>query len=323
MRIRLSTLSSVLSLGVLACASVHAQDFRAHVQGMVTDSSKAAVAGAAVSLVNVKTGVRTGRLTNEAGLYRFDYVDPGTYTITIELAGFSRFTQENFEIQAQGDITVDAVLNPGAVQETVNVTGSPVEVKFNTTNVALTVDTKLADELPRFDRNPFKLSLLLPNAVETRRNEMNPYNSWAPNSMELGGATDKKNDLMVDGSPVGIGYKTAWVPNTDAVQEANIQQNAVDAESGHSAGGTISMTTKAGTNDLHGSVFWLGRNPALNAVTDRTTGTFVAARNNIYGGSAGDRIIRNKLFFFVSYEGQQPRTPGTTLWSAAATSPRP
>src|SRR5205807_5921632 len=141
-----------------------------------------------------------------------------------------------FDIQAQADVTVNASLKLGGVTESVTVGGSIVELQFNTSNHALTIDTKMANEIPRFDRNPFKLTLLMPSAVETRRNEMNPYNSWSANSVELGGGTNLKNNLMVDGSPIGIGYKVAWVPNPDSVQEANVDKNSVDASSGHSAG---------------------------------------------------------------------------------------
>ena len=155
----------------------------------------------------------------------------------------------------------------------------------------------------------------MPSAVETRRGEMAPYNSYSANSVELGGGTNLKNNLMVDGSPIGIGYKVAWVPNPDAVQEANVDKNSVDASSGHSAGGAISMATKAGTNELHGSLFWLGRNPAFNAVTDRTTGIKSAARNNIYGAAVGNRIIKNRLFNFVSWEAQKTRSPAINLKS--------
>jgi hypothetical protein len=302
------------SLGLI-CSGLKAQDVRARVQGLVVDSSQAAIVGANVTLVNVKTGVKMTRLTNDTGRYRFDYVDPGVYTITMESTGFSRFTQENFDISAQGDVTVDATLKPGAVQESVTVSGNVVEIQFNNSNSTMTIDTKLTAELPRFERNPFKLTLLMPSAVETRRNEMNPYNSWAPNSVELGGGTSLKNDLQVDGSPIGIGYKGAWVPNTDAVMETTVQKNSVDADMGHSAGGTVSIATKAGTNEIHGIASWLGRQPALNAVTDRTTGAKTNARNNIYGVSAGGPILKNKLFTFFSWEVQKPRSLGSVLWT--------
>lgn len=305
----------VLALFASAAYMLFGQDFRAHIQGVVTDSSKAAIPAAAVGLLNVNTGIRATALTDETGAYRFDYVDPGLYTLTVQQTGFGRFSQEKFTVQAGGDLTLNVSLQPGGVQEAVTVEASPVEVQFNNTNVALTVDTKMAQDLPRFERNPFKLSLLDPTVVETRRSEMNPYNSYAPNSVEMGGLTNLKNELQVDGSPVGIAYKAAWVPNTDAVQETIVQKNAVDASVGHSAGGTLSIATKSGTNEVHGVASWLGRIPALNAVTDRTTNTFTAARNNIYGGSIGHPIIRNKLFSFFSYEAQRLRTPSTTLWT--------
>jgi hypothetical protein len=306
-------LASTLAVLGIVCTSLRAQDPRAHVQGLVVDASNASIVGATVTLSNINTGVKTVRPTNETGLYRFDYVDPGTYTITIEATGFTRFAQQNFEIRAQGDVTVNATLNPGSVQETVTVAGNITEIQFNTSDNSLTIDSKLTTELPRFDRNPFKLTLLMPSATETRRGEMNPYNSYSANSVELGGNTNLKNNLLVDGSPVGVGYKVAWVPNADAVQEANVEKNAIDASVGHSAGGTISMTTKAGTNDAHGSAYWLGRNPAFNALTDRTSGVKSANRTNIYGVAVGNRIIKNKLFNFLSWEAQKQRTPAVTL----------
>ena len=110
----------------------------------------------------------------------------------------------------------------------------------------------MATEIPRFDRNPFKLTLIAPSAVNTR-GEMQPYHSWAANSVDLGGGTNLKNDLQVDGMPVGMGHKNSYPPNTDAVQEVIVSTNSVDAESGHSAGGLITMTTKAGTNEWHGT----------------------------------------------------------------------
>ena len=294
---------------------LNGQDFRAHIQGTVSDSSTAGIPGASVVLLNINTGVSATASTNETGAYRFDYVDPGTYTLTVEQAGFARFSQEKFPVQAGGDITVNVPLQIGGVQEAVTIAATPVEVQFNNTNVTLTIDTKMAQDLPRFERNPFKLSLLDPTVVEARRGEMNPYNSYSPNSVEMGGLTDLKNELQVDGSPIGIAYKAAWVPNTDSVQETNVQKNAVDASVGHSAGGTISIATRSGTNEWHGVVSWLGRIPALNAVTDRTTNTFTAARNNTYGGAVGNPIIRNKLFSFFSFEAQRLRTPSTTLWT--------
>ena len=174
-----------------------------------------------------------------------------------------------------------------------------MSVQFNSASRDLIIDTKLAEEMPRFDRNPFKLTLLAPSAVNTR-GEMMPFHSWAANSVDLGGATNLKNDLQVDGSPIGIGHKNSYPPNTDAVQEVVVSTNSVDAESGHSAGGLISMTLKSGTNEWHGTTFYLGRYPWLNAMADRTRNTRIATRQHMYGGTLGNPIIKNKLFSFFS-----------------------
>jgi hypothetical protein len=207
----LSTIALAALVGLLASAGL-AQEFRGRIQGIVTDSSQAIIPGATVTLLNVNTQVKTVRQTNVAGLYRFDNVDPGAYTVTIEAAGFNRFIQENIQVRSLSDITVNATLVPGQVTETITISASPVEVQFNQSSVMLTFDTKLAEEIPRLDRNPFKLSLLNPAAIDTRRGEMMPYHSWAANSVELGGGTDKKNDLQVDGSPIGVGTRPATRP---------------------------------------------------------------------------------------------------------------
>jgi hypothetical protein len=305
-------LAFVLCITILTPAA-WGQEFRGKIQGLVTDASKAVVPGATITLLNIKTGVQTVKVTNETGLYRFDNVDPGSYSITAELSGFSKYIQENVTVQAQGDVTVNISLKVGGVNETVTVTESPVAVSFNTTNIALTIDTKLAEELPRYDRNPFKLTYLNPAVQDTRRQETNPFLSWSANSIEMGGGTDKKNDLQVDGSPIGAGYKASYIPNTDSIQEVNVQQNSVDAEMGHSAGGSVSMTLKAGTNEWHGTTSWNHRNPKWNAIMDRTTRNNVANRNNIGAATLGNPIIKNKLFNFFSFERWWMGTPGTVL----------
>jgi len=299
-----------LVLVLLFTSAAFSQSYRGRVQGVVSDQSRAVVAGATVTLLNVGTGVQTVHQTRETGLYVFDLVDPGTYTLTVENTGFNKFVQEAINVQMRGDVTVDVVLKPGSVQESVTVTETPVAVQFNSSNKDLTLDSKMAAEIPRIDRNPFKLTLLAPSAVNTR-GEMMPYHSWAANSVDLGGGTNLKNDLQVDGSPIGLGHKNSYPPNTDAVQEVVVSQNSVDAESGHSAGGLISMTLKSGSNDWHGTGFYLGRYPWLNAQADRTRFTNNATRQHMYGGSLGNAIIKNKLFNFFSLERWRVGYPGS------------
>ena len=213
-------------------------------------------------------------------------------------------------MQTRGDITVNAILKPGTVQETITVNETPAAVEFNSANRDFTIDSKLAEEIPRFDRNPFKMTLIAPSAVNTR-GEMMPYHSWSANSVDLGGGTNLKNDLEVDGMPIGMGQKNTTPPNTDAVQEVIVSTNSTDAENGHSAGGTITMTTKAGTNEFHGDVFYLGRYPWLSAEADRTLFSQNSQRQNMYGGTLGNPIKKNKLFNFFSIEDWQVGYPNT------------
>ena len=291
---------AIAALLILA-STILAQDYRGRIQGLVTDQTQAAIPNVTVTLHNVNTGINVVRQTSDTGLYLFDLVDPGTYTITIEATGFSRFIQENIVVQTRGDITVNALLTPGTVQESITVAETPVSVQFNTSNQDLTIDSTMAAETPRYDRNPFKLTLLAPEAINTR-GEVLPFLSWAANSVDLGGQTNLKNDLQIDGSPVGMGHKYSYPPNMDAVQEVIVSQNSVDAESGHSAGGIITMTTKSGTNAWHGDAFYLGRYPWLDASADRTIFSQVATRQHIVGGTLGNPILKNKLFNFFSIE---------------------
>ncbi len=289
------------ALVLLSSFSALSQTFRGRVQGIVTDESKAVVVGASVTLLNINTGVKATRQTSETGLYLFDSVDPGTYTVTVEMPGFGKFTQENILVQSGGDVTVNAALQLGTVTTAMTVSETPVAVEFNSSNKDLTIDTKMASEVPRLDRNPFKLTLLAPSAVNTR-GETQPYHSWSMNSVDLGGGTNLANDLQVDGSPIGLGHKGSYPPNTDAVQEVIVAQNSVDAEVGHSAGGLISMTTKGGTNEFHGTGFYVGRYPWLSAEADRTRFSLNSQRQHMFGGTFGNPIIKNKLFNFVSVE---------------------
>jgi hypothetical protein len=308
-----------IALVLLLAVSSPAQDYRGRIQGLVTDESQAVIAGSTVTLLNVNTGVRTIRQTSETGLYLFDLVDPGTYTVTIDATGFSRFIQENVVVQTRGDITINATLKPGTVTESITVNEAPAAVEFNSANRDMTIDSKLATEVPRFDRNPFKLTLIAPSAINTR-GEMMPYHSWSANSVDLGGGTNLKNDLEVDGMPIAMGQKNTTPPNTDAIQEVIVSTNSVDAESGHSAGGAITMTTKAGTNDFHGTAFYLGRYPWLSAEADRTRFSENAQRQNMFGGTFGNPIKKNKLFNFfaleywkVGYPNSYVRTVPTAL----------
>jgi hypothetical protein len=296
-----------------------AQEYRGRVQGMVTDLTDAAVAGAVVRLRNLNTGVEVSRVSDPYGRYLFDLVEPGSYAVSFEMQGFSKFVQENVLIQNRADITVNAKLQLGAVAETIKVTEAPVAVQFNTSNMDLTVSNQLVKTLPVVARNPFTLALLDPAVVNRYTLERTPFKMWAPAQMEVGGPTSQKNDTLLDGMPLQVGPKASYSPPMDAVTEVTVQQNSVDAEYGHSAGGILNVSMKSGSNDMHGNLYYFGRNPALNAASNAITHARNQVRNHIVGGTVGHPIVKNRLFHFIALERwnqHEPRSRVMTLPTA-------
>ncbi|MCC6294416.1 MAG: TonB-dependent receptor [Bryobacterales bacterium] len=296
-----------------------AQDVRARVQGLVTDSSQAVIVGADVTLTNEGTNVTAATKTNNNGQYLFDFVIAGNYSVTVEMQGFRKFVAKNILVQSRGDVTVDARLDVGSASEAVTIEASPVAVQFNTSTMGITLDKKMTNELPVINRNPFLLAQLNPAAVLRSTTEQSPYHHWAATQIDVGGNTTTKNDVVVDGAPNMASEKSAYTPAMDAVQEVSIQQNAVDSEFGHSAGGVITVQMKSGTNEFHGTGYYLGRNPKINALADHITRRANLTRNHIFGGTLGSPIIKNRVFNFVSYEAwrsQDPRSVAFTLPTA-------
>ncbi|HZT29004.1 MAG TPA: TonB-dependent receptor [Bryobacteraceae bacterium] len=295
--------------------AAQAQDSRARVQGIVTDPTHAVVAGAVVRLHNDNTGVESVKQTNDVGLYVFDLVDPGTYSVLVEHPGFSKFVQQNVIVQVRGDVTVDATLGMSSTTETVNVSAAAVGLQFNTSTMEQTVNGKMLNDLPIMQRNPFTLALLDPAVVNRYGTlaQRYPFYMWSSSELDVGGSTSTQNDLQLDGAPLQLGWKGSYNLPMDAVQEFSVQQNSVDAEFGHSAGGVLSIGMKSGTNSFHGTAYYFGRNPALNAVTNSVTHTPNLVRNNIWGGTLGNPIVKNKLFSFFAYEQWHVSQPFSAL----------
>lgn len=304
---------------VLSASFAVAQEYRGRIQGTVTDASQGAVPGATVTLLNMKKGVSSTRETGMEGYYLFDLVLPGTYSVSVEAVGFTKFVQENINLVSRGDVSVNAVLEVGDVLETVTVTAVATTVQFNTGKLETNVDSMITARLPQVYRNPLLLAKLDPAVRQNdQAREQEPYFTWSGNRQEVGGGANYSSDLQIDGSPIGLGYKTSYMPSPDSVQEVTIQQNALDAEYGHSSGSAISLTMKSGTNEWHGSGFYQGQYPWANAVENRVRHTVNKERNHMWGGTLGNAIIKNKLFNFFAYE-QHKRTQANDLFSTLPT----
>jgi hypothetical protein len=305
----------------MLAGSAAAQDYRARVQGSVFDESKGALPGVTVTLRNDATGVATDRITDAEGRYLFDFVEPGTYSLVAELEGFKRAEQRNIRVQQRGDVTVELVLSIGGLEETVTVEAPPVMVQFNTSSSDLTLEKQLIDQVPIAGRNPYSLSNMDPTLtlVAGNANENRPYHHAYANEYDAGGGTQRRNDVLLDGVPLGASFKTSYTPSMDAVEEITVSKNSVDAENGNSLGGVISLNMKSGTNTPRGSGYYFMRDPTLNSISDPTvritpgqdTKMLRGTELKMFGGTFGAPIKRNKIFTFTSFEQWDDNKPIT------------
>ncbi|MGH9663697.1 MAG: carboxypeptidase regulatory-like domain-containing protein, partial [Bryobacteraceae bacterium] len=288
-----------------------AQDYRGRVQGLVTDPSQAAVSGAEVTLRNVNTGIAQTRQVDSTGHYLFDFVQPGTYSVSVHSPGFQNYVQENVIVATAGDVTVNAVLTVGGVSQTVNVTEEVSTVEFNTSTMSTTIRGSMLKDLPVLARNPFTLALLNPAVVNQYWDVAHrlPFYMWSNGGMDIGGPTGGKNEQLLDGTPLNISARGSYNLPMDAVQELTVEQNAPDAEFGFSAGGAMNLSMKSGTNEIHGTAYYFGRNPYFNALANRITRDENIIRQNIFGGAVGHPIIKNKLFNFATFEQWRATQP--------------
>ena len=293
-----------LALFAILAGVASAQDYRAKVQGMVLDPSGAAVAGAMVTLRNINTSLENAKQCDSVGHYLFDLVQPGTYSVSVQASGFQKFVQQNVTVLTRGDVTVNATLTVGEITQSVNVTEEVSSVEFNTSTMTTTVQGNMLKDLPVLARNPFTLAMLNPAVVNQYWDvaHRNPFYMWSNGGLDIGGPTGGKNDQELDGTTLNVSARGSYNAPMDAVQELAIQQNAMDSEFGFSAGGTLSLSMKSGTNDFHGTTYYFGRTPALNALANRITRDPNIIRQNIWGGTLGNPIKKNKLFNFFAYE---------------------
>jgi len=312
----------LIVLGLLAASMLPAklpgQDYRAKVQGLVTDQSGGAIPGAKVTLRNTETSVQSSRDTNEQGFYLFDFVEPGRYEVTVAATGFGQFIQKNLVAETQANLTVNARLEVGAVSQSITVADSPVSVQFNNPTSEQTITREMLDYLPEVSRNPGHLALMDPLVVSNYSADLAgdlPSNLWSSSSYSIGGDNTRNNDTLLDGSTTQPGRKGGYVPTMDSIQEFTVTAVAVDAEFGNSGAAFISLAMRHGTNQWHGSSYYFGRNPAINAESNAVVHTGSVTRAHVFGGTVGGPAWKNKVFTFTSYERWHNTNPATSTFT--------
>ncbi len=302
------TLSSVL----------HAQTaVTGGITGYVSDASGAIVAGATVEATNTGTGVSDQNVTNSDGLYRFSSLIPGTYTITISKPGFAKFTRVGISVGTGTSDRIDATLPVASVTTAVNVSGAAPILQTDSAEVSADVPTKEINALPTFGRNITRLSLLAPGAfMEQGQLDLHPENAGEDFDVNINGGQTNNNSHLLDGvdnTEVIQGYSLLVVPQ-DAVQEVKLTTSNYDAEYGHVSGGVWQVTTKSGSNQLHGSAFEYYRSNDFFASVPFGVPNPPNVWNQ-FGGSLGGPIKKDKLFFFGDFQGMRNHFATSSLYT--------
>src|SRR3954453_1175984 len=313
----------LLLLGLLPQVSVRAQAVYGSIVGTVTDPSGAAIAKARVTIADTGKGVSFGATTNESGNYSQTHLIAGVYEVRVEAPGFQTFLQKNVKVEVDSSTQADAKLVVGSVGETVIVTGEAPLLKTEKGEVSDTISTKAVSELPVLGRDMSRLYFLVPGvqATGTTAASEPPHDIYRPSiggeywggiSFQLDG-TDNRDSVL--GEPI-------ITPNLDATSELKISTTAYDAEFGQASQAIISVTTKSGSNDLHGSGFWYRRDQhgaardpfSQSTAITGTNGVFVPPNVwNQFGGSVGGKIQKDKTFFFTDYQGTRQKNSGSLL----------
>ena len=310
MRPGLSFLPGVFVLAV----SLYAQTFYGSIVGDVKDSSGAAITEAKITLTNTGTGERRTADSDASGGYRFVNLVPGSYRIEIEKTGFKRYTRDQIPVEVEAAARIDASLEVGDVSQAVEVTASAPLLQTENASISQVVNARSVVELPLNGRNVLNLVSLSPSVVPQGSSDGNltGKNVFAAGNYQIGGGTANESAEFFDGIPVNITYGNivALVPTQDAVEEFRVQTNNNTAEYGRYTGGVINLTSRSGTNDFHGAAYDYLRNRVLNAANffaNRTGAGKAAFTQNQFGVNIGGPIIRNKTFFYGSYEGFRSR----------------
>jgi len=301
---------AVLYVAILATLrlSGFAQLTTGAITGTVTDQTGAAVPGATVTLKNTETGVSRSALSSETGKYEARSLPNGTYEISASLAGFRSVVRSGVALAVGQNAVVDFALQVGQVNDSVTVTGDIAQVETTTATVSNLVDEKKVEDLPLNGRDLTQLSFLQPGVVKS------PAGAGAfsglGDKLSVAGSRGNQNIYLLDGvsnSDLSGNAQSAsgQMAGAETIKEFQIITNNYSAEYRSQAGAIVSAVTKSGTNNLHGSLYEFLRHDVFDAAKreENKGGGKAPFRRNQFGGSLGGRIIRDKTFFFASYEG--------------------
>jgi hypothetical protein len=321
-----------LSVQILPCA--FAQTELATVLGRVTDPSGAVVAGAEVEIRSIDTNLAVTSRTNGDGLYTLPSLHPGHYVISVRKAGFKTVSLTQLDLNVQDNVIRNFALQLGSAAESITVTADGEKINTSDASISTVVDRQFAENLPLNGRSFQALIQLTPGVVLTTSTNRDA------GQFSVNGQRANANYWMVDGVSANIGISSNFVAgngiggalpsfgvqggtnslvSVDALQEFRILTSTFAPEFGRTPGGQISIVTRSGTDEFHGTAFEYLRNDVLDAAnwfngyTNNPPLPKPEERQNDFGGTLSGPIVRDRTFFFFSYEGLRLRLPQTAL----------
>jgi hypothetical protein len=302
-RFRNAVLPVLAALGLGLAPHAAAQTYAA-LHGTVTDASGAVVPRAAVTALDTSTGVSTASETNDHGYFIFPQLHiGGPYTVSIVVAGFETFRSAGLILNLNDNREVNAQLKVGAATQSVEVQASALQVETSDTQLKQVMTAETIESMPLLNRDASGLQKLAPGSVESS----DRFGSYSAN-----GSQTQSNSYLLDGIDLNDGpiEREGIAVNPDALAELNVVTSTLNPEFARNGGAIVNETLKSGTNTIHGSGFWNYRDTFLN------NGNYFSAsrppfHQNVYGGTLGGPVLRDKLFLFLAYQGFRNRTGGT------------
>jgi Carboxypeptidase regulatory-like domain/TonB dependent receptor-like, beta-barrel len=293
--------------------------------GVVTNPNKEVVQGAAVTVLNTETNKEDSATTDDQGRFKIVNLRPGSYKVTINGSGFSAYTQENVTVEVGRETTLEAALSIGAVTGTVEVTSEAPVINSTQQDFSTNINQVSLNNLPTNGRRWSNLAILTPGATPDGTFGLISFRgiSGLLNNSTIDGGDNNQAFFSEERGRTRIGY----VISQAAIREYQVNTSNYSAEYGRSAGGVINAVTKSGTNEFHGSAFVFDRNNRWGARNPRSfvnqlvggvlTPVAYKAKDTRYqfGGTVGGPIVKNKAFFFFSYDQQKRNFPGVSVFT--------
>ena len=290
-----------------------AQDFRGGIVGRVTDESGGLLPGVTITVTHRDTNVSNQTVTNGTGDYTLLYLAPGAYRVGAELQGFKKLNRENVEVRVGDRLQIDFKMEVGGLTEVVNVSAETPLLDTRSGSAGQVIDEKRIALMPLSDGNPFVLARLAPGvAYHGDLKFSRPFDNGGTSDFTADGGPGR-NEFTLDGSPnMANGRRVAFVPPAGAVQEFKVETATFDAQQGHTAGATVNVTLKSGTNRIKGDAYYHYRDEALGGndfFLERAGQPKAGMDYKRYGFNAGGPVFlgklydgRNKTFFFTGWE---------------------